>query len=172
MIVFCATGGRCSVPLHTLLTDYIEASGGSSEIITVLNRLGAVASSETLDRHIVRVSAQRKQEGLLKELDDKSFTVATTDNIDFLQSHASVYSGSQHRSWHGTTVQVVQPQQGLKTVIVEPDEVARTDISPPQPSTSTLLPTTQDSPTSTSRDQPVALTTVQCRRHYVQHLHD
>ena len=63
MIVFCATGGHCSVPLHTLLTDYIEASGGSSELITVLNRLGAVASSETLDRHIVRVSAQRKQEG-------------------------------------------------------------------------------------------------------------
>ena len=97
MIVFCATGGRCSVPLHTLLTDYIEASG-SSELITVLNRLGAVASSETLDRHIERVSARRKQEGLLKGLDSKSFTIATTDNIDFLQSHASVYSGSQHCS--------------------------------------------------------------------------
>ena len=96
VILFCATGGRCSVPLHTLLTDYIEACGGSSELITVLNRLGAVASIETLDRHIVRVSVQRKQHGLLKGLDDKSFTVATTDNIDFLQSHASVYSGSQH----------------------------------------------------------------------------
>ena len=84
VIVFCATGGHCSVPLHTLLTDYIEASGGSSELITVLNRLGAVASSETLDRHTVRMSAQGKQEGLLKVLDDKSFTVATTDNIDFL----------------------------------------------------------------------------------------
>ena len=170
VIVFCATGGRCSVPLHTLLTDYIEASGGSSELITVLNRLGAVVSSETLDRHLVRVSAQRKKEGLLKELDDKSFTVATTDNIDFLQSHASVYSGSQHRSWHGTTVQVVQPQQELKSVIAQPDEVARMDMSPPQPSTSTLLPATQDSPTSTSRDQPVALTIVQCQ--YVQQLHD
>ena len=76
VIVFCATGGRCSVPLHTVLTDYIEASGGSSALITMLNRLGAVASSETLDRHIVRVSAQRKQEGLLKGLDGKSFTVA------------------------------------------------------------------------------------------------
>ena len=111
VIVFCATGGRCSVPLHTLLTDFIEASGGSSELITVSNKLGAVASSETLDRRITRVSAQCMQEGLLKDVKRKTFTIATTDNIDFLQSHASVYSGSQHRSWHGTSVQVVQPQQ-------------------------------------------------------------
>lgn len=48
MILFCTTGGCCSVPLHTLLTDYTEACGGSSELITVLNRLGAVAPSETL----------------------------------------------------------------------------------------------------------------------------
>ena len=48
MILFCTTGGRFSVPLHTLLTDYIEACGGSSELITVLNRLGAVAPSESL----------------------------------------------------------------------------------------------------------------------------
>ena len=118
------------------------------------------------------MSVQRKQDGLLKGLDDKSFTVATTDNIDFLQSHASVYSGSQHRSWHGTTVQVVQPQQKLKTIITEPEEVARMDMSSPPPSTSTLLPTTQNSPTSTctSRDQPVASTTVQCQ--YVQQVHD
>ena len=78
-------------------------------------------SSETLDRHIMEVSIQRKMDGLLKDLDTSTFTVATTDNIDFLQSHASVYSGSQYRSWHDTSVQVVQPQQRLKNILVSPE---------------------------------------------------
>ena len=120
VVMFCASGGHCSVPLHTLLTDYIEATGGSSELISVFNKLGAVASSETLDRHIMRVSMQRKMDGLLKDLDTTTFTVATTDNIDFLQSHASVYTGSQYRSWHSTSVQVVQPQQRLNNTVVPP----------------------------------------------------
>ena len=121
VVMFCASSGYCSTPLHTLLTDYIEATGGSSELISVLNKLGAVASSETLDRHIMRVSTQRKSDGLLKDLDSSTFTIATTDNIDFLQSHASVYAGSQYRSWHGTSVQVVQPQQRLKNVVGQPE---------------------------------------------------
>ena len=55
MVMFCASVGRCSVPLHTLLTDYIEATCGCSELIIVLNKVGAVASSRTLDKHINRV---------------------------------------------------------------------------------------------------------------------
>lgn len=102
--MFYATGGNCSVPLHTVLTDYIEASGDSSALISVLNRLGAVASSDTLDRHITRVSSQCKLDGLLQGPDSSTFAIATTDNIDFLQSHASVYAGNQSRSWHGTSV--------------------------------------------------------------------
>ena len=56
------------------------------------------------------VALQRKAKGLLRDINSRAFTIASTDNIDFLQSHASVYAGSQHRSWHGTSIQVVQPQ--------------------------------------------------------------
>ena len=32
VVMFCASSGYCAVPLHTLLTDFIEATGGSSEL--------------------------------------------------------------------------------------------------------------------------------------------
>ena len=62
----------------------------------------------------------RKAGGLLKDMDQSTFTIASTNNINFLQSHASVYAGSQHHSWHGTGVQVVQPQQRLKIACTHP----------------------------------------------------
>lgn len=42
-----------------------------------------------------------------------SFTVISADNIDFLHSYARVFYGNQTRSWHGTTVQAVQPKPSL-----------------------------------------------------------
>lgn len=55
----------------------------------------------------------RKEEGLLADICDSTFTVSSTDNIDFLQSHAAVYAGSQHRSYHATSTQIVQPKPRL-----------------------------------------------------------
>ncbi len=47
--------------------------------------------------------------GYLNDLNLNNFTVATVDNIDFLPKHSFVFHGDQSRSWHGTTIQVVQP---------------------------------------------------------------
>ena len=75
-----------------------------------MNRLGACASEDTHKRYIqYRVEKSMKQ-GPMCGYPSKPFTVASADNLDFIHSHARVYAGKQQLSWHGTTVQLVQPQ--------------------------------------------------------------
>ena len=71
----------------------------------ILNRMGAVASLDTLKRVILSVSQDRRDQGIQTLLVPQKLTVASVDNVDFLQSHAVVYSGSQHRSCHFTSLQ-------------------------------------------------------------------
>ena len=54
----------------------------------------------------------------MNNLDLLKFIVATVDNIDFLQRHSMVYCGDQGRSWHGTTVQVMQPNNMTKVTLL------------------------------------------------------
>ena len=105
--MFC-TDDRCSVPMHTLLTDTIDSQGGSATLIQILNRLGVCASADTLSRFI-QVKANTISPSRIGDLDSDTFTVVSADNIDFLHSYARVYCGSQKSSWHGMTVQAVQP---------------------------------------------------------------
>ena len=120
-VMLFATTRCCSVPLHILLTDLIDSQVGSYELIRILNRLGAVASVDTHRRYIQFQVAQKMSAGLLHNLDLSLFTVTSVDNIDFLQRHSFVYSGDQGRSWHGTTIQVVQPLTANETETVDED---------------------------------------------------
>ena len=106
-IMFC-TDDRCSMPMHTLLTDTIESQGESALLIKILNRLGVCASADTLSR-FVQYKASTFSKNKLKSLSPDSFTVVSADNIDFMHSFARVLCGSQTSSWHGTTVQAIQP---------------------------------------------------------------
>ena len=109
IIMFCANK-ECSFPIHTLLTDAIESYGGSTELVKIFNRLGVVASKDTHDRYVEYVVTQYQEGNHLRILQEGMFTIASVDNLDFLQSHAAVYCGDQHRSTHVTTIQVVQPK--------------------------------------------------------------
>ena len=98
------------MPLHTLLTDIVETCGGSSELVHILNRLGTVSSTDTRDRYVQYTVTKQLQQDEIPCLVPNGFIIASTDNLDFKQSHATVYSGDQPRSWHGTTMQPVQPK--------------------------------------------------------------
>ncbi len=63
-----------------------KSCGGSTELITIFNRVGAVASIDTLKRVILAVSQERKDQGIQSLLASGSFTVASVNNIDFLQA--------------------------------------------------------------------------------------
>ena len=113
-LILFITDDRCSFPLHTLITDIVESQGGSALLIKILNRLGVCVSSDTLSRfieHKVQTS-DIKRNGLAED----SFTIISTDNLDFLHSYAQVYQGNQKNSWHGTTIQAVQPIPSLSLV--------------------------------------------------------
>ncbi len=84
--MFFAHNKCCSVPLHLLLTDLIDSQGGSSELIRILNRFGAVASNDTHRRYVQFKVQQKMKSGYLNDLNLNNFTVATVDNIDFLQN--------------------------------------------------------------------------------------
>ena len=103
------TVADANCPYEISLTAPIDSQGGSYELICLLNHLGAVASVETHRRYVQFQLEKKLASGILQSMDLSSFTVASVDNIDFLQQHAAVYCGDQSRSWHGTTVQVVQP---------------------------------------------------------------
>ena len=50
-IMFCADD-RCSMPMHTLVTDLVDSQGGTTFLIQALNKLGVCSSQDTLKRFI------------------------------------------------------------------------------------------------------------------------
>ena len=103
------TDDRCSVPFHTLITDAIESGGGSTQLIRMLNRMGICSSADTLARSIQFRVKEREIRGPEEECMCNLPTIISADNIDFQHSYARVFCGKQTSSWHGTTVQAVQP---------------------------------------------------------------
>lgn len=53
---------------------------------------------------------QRNIEGPINEYPIDSFMIVLADNIDYVHNYARSFSRKQGTSWHGSTVQVVQPK--------------------------------------------------------------
>ena len=126
-MVFCMDN-RCSMPFHVLIADLIDCFSGSTELIRILNHLGVCVSTDTLLRHIHHTVGETDTKGILRQLNPTVITLFSMDNIDFLQSHAQVFCGNQQLSWHGTTVQAVQPKP---THTVSTSEQAKSPLSSP-----------------------------------------
>lgn len=103
------TNKSCWAPLHVMLTEAILCHGGNNELVKIMNRLGAAASLDTCNRLATQVAQVRLEEGVKRYLVPSQLVVATVDNVDILQPHAVVSSLDATRSWHGTSVQCVQP---------------------------------------------------------------
>ena len=60
-VILFVRNNECYFPFHVLLADAVECNGGSTELITILNRIGVVCSVHTLKRVIQYVSQERYQ---------------------------------------------------------------------------------------------------------------
>ena len=107
-LLFCMNP-RCNVPFHITLTDTIITQGGSTELCTILNRIGAAASVEAHKKLMDSIVTKREKDGMEGELTKGALNIVSIDNIDILQPGAQVYHSVHHRSWHGTSVHVFNP---------------------------------------------------------------
>ena len=103
------TNRMCNMPFHFGLTEAILCHGGSTELVRLFNKLGIVSSLDTNSRIATSIVERRFKQGIKPSLKSDMLSVVSIDNVDILQSHATVSSLDATRSWHGTSVQCIQP---------------------------------------------------------------
>lgn len=102
------------LPVQNILADVVQVCEGSRVLLRILSHLGCTSSPDTYDRFVTSQALVQRERSIWNALSKHTFTVISADNFDILQTHAAVYCGNQSRSYHATTIQVVQPSVNLK----------------------------------------------------------
>lgn len=100
----------CTFPFQLTLSDFVEANSRSSELMSVLSRVGATAGIDTYKRYQKTVIDRNSEIGCNGNIPVAKFSVATVDNIDKNEPSKRMYCGDQSRGFHGTSIQSVTPK--------------------------------------------------------------
>jgi len=74
----------CRMPLHIALAEVVLCHGGRLELVRILNRLGATASVDIVNRLATHVVHRRLSEGITSELQPLKLSIVSVDNIDIM----------------------------------------------------------------------------------------
>ena len=85
--IFNAQNSHCIEPLQLLLTDIADKySGSSTDLISIIARIGAGISKDSLSRFISSKCNDISEQNEI--INSSSFAVASFDNLDKNQSYA------------------------------------------------------------------------------------
>lgn len=90
-MLYCVNN-HCSLPLHIALADVIDSCCGSTEVLSIHNRLGDPSSKDTLE-HFQVAKASEMKAMVLSDCDRPgAFCHASIDDIDKNSQFAAVYA--------------------------------------------------------------------------------
>lgn len=108
-VLIFATNPAAKHPLQVALGEAIEALSGSETLLTMLNRIGATVSKDTLNRFITTAGKRIIVEGPFAQLPlgyEAAFVVASGDNLDKGTPTSIRHFGKHAADMHVITCQI------------------------------------------------------------------